>query len=252
MTLDIIGAVQLSLGSRMAVWDQGDQTVVATAWTLEDSTPVTLYIDQLSDDLFNVSDAGLAAGALADAGVDLDSRVAGSSFQLLQNALRRSPAMGEVGEWDLAMSASTGELGDAVVEISEAVVRAEGLKALARRRPSRSFGDRIVKSAGQVGLRIEPQAAVPLRYGNAKRRVTYRLVGEHRDVFVQSITRASTLAGYDHAKALFSDAAVDQDRRMAAVEDSVRLEDWQFEGLSEVSQVVIEHNLDGVLAALAS
>lgn len=252
MRPDIIDAVQTSLGSRMAVWDQGDLTVVATAWTLEDSTPVTLYVDQLSDDLFSVSDAGLAAGALADAGVDLDSRQAGSSFQLLQNSLARSPAMGATGEWDLAMSATAVALGDAVVEISEAVVRAEGLKALARKRPTRSFGDRIVKSAGQIGLRIEPQAALPLRYANAKRRVTYRLIGGHRDVFVQSITCASTLAGYDHARALFSDAAVDRDRRMAAVENSVRLEDWQFEGLSEVSHVVIEHNLEGVLAGLAS
>ena len=252
MKIEIINAVQSSLGRRMAVWDRGEDTVVATAWTLEDGTPVTLFVSQLSDDLFNVSDGGLAAGCLADSGVDLDSRVAGSSFQLLQQGLRLSPSMGDVGQWDLAASATSEELGDAVIELGEAVIRAEGLKALARRRPIKSFGDRIVKSAGEVGLKIEPQAQLPLRYRNARRRVTYRLIGDHRDAFVQSISRASAISGYDHARALFSDAAVEPDRRMAVVEGSVRLEEWQYEGLSEVCRVVREPNMDQVLAELAA
>lgn len=252
MKTEIINAVQSSLGKRMAVWDRGDVTVVATAWTLEDSTPVTLFVSQLSDELFNISDGGLAAGSLADAGVDLAGKVAGSSFQLLQQGLRLSPSMGETGEWDLAVSATSDELGDAVIELSEAVVRAEGLKALARRRPVKSFGDRIVKSAGEVGLKIEPQAKLPLRYRNARRRVTYHLMGEHHDAFVQSISRASTISGYDHARSLFSDAAVEEERRMVVVEGGVRLEGWQFEGLSEVCRVVTEPNMDRVLAELAA
>ena len=237
---------------RMAVWQQGETTVIATAWTLDDQTPVTLFVSQLADDLFNGSDSGLAAGALADEGVDLDSKVAGASFQLVQQSMRLSPSMGDTGQWDLSLSATKEELGDASIELSEAVIRAEGLKALARRRPVRSFGDRIVRAAGQVGLRIEPQAKLPLRYRGASRRVTYHLVGDHHDAFVQSISRASASSGYDHARALFSDAGVEEERRMAAVEERVRLEGWQYEALSEVCLVVTEPNLEGVLANLAA
>lgn len=247
----IAQSMQDSFGRRISVWEQGEQTVVATAWSLEDGTPVTLFVSPLADDLFAVSDAGLAAGALADAGVDLSNGAAGASFELIRAGLRLAPAMGDQGHWDLTATAATGDIGDAVIELSEAVVRSEGLKALARRRPTRTFSDRIVRSAGEVGLKIEPKARLPLRYKDAKRTVSLRLIGKNRDVFVQSISRSSAMGGYDHARALFADAAVDSTRRMSAIENGAPLEAWQVEGLSDVSRVVFEGDLEKVLADIA-
>lgn len=251
MTNAVLEAVRSSFDRRMSVSTEGATTVVATAWTLEDGTPVTLFIDQVATDVFNVSDAGLAAGALADAGVDLGGRnVAGPSFQMVQQSLRLSPAVGEVGLWDLAVSVSGDDLGEAVLELSEAVIRSEGLKALGRRRAVRNFGDRIVKVAADVGLKIEPQARLPLRYRGASRRVTYRLAGGRRDVYLQSITKASAGFGYDHARAIFADADIARDRRVTAVEQGARLDDWQQEGLSEVCQVVSETGMPDYLEGL--
>lgn len=245
----IIEAVQASVGKRMAVWDRDGHSIVATPWTLEDQTPVTLYVSQLGDDLFNVSDAGLAAGALADAGVDLTRRAAGESFILIRQGLRFLPAIGGTdGEWDFAVAVSSDQLGDAVLEVGEAVIRAEALKALGKRRAPRTFGDRIVRTAAGIGLRIEPRPYVPLKYGDAKRRVAYRVSSDRRDAYVQTITRASTVNGYDHARALFSDTSVEETRRVTALEDAVRLDSWQYDGLEEVSRVVKERDLEGFLA----
>ncbi|MBC9735205.1 hypothetical protein [Nocardioides marmotae] len=245
----LIEAVQASVGKRMAVWSLADRSVVATPWTLEDQTPVTLYVTQIGDDVFDVSDAGLASGALADAGVDLTRRAVGESFTLIRQGLRFAPAMGsDVGEWDVAVSVPQDQLGDALLEVSEAVVRTEALRALGRHRAPRTFGDRIIRTAAGIGLRVEPRAYLALRHSGARRRVAYRVSSERKDAFVQTITRASTTNGYDHAKALFSDALVGPERRVTALENSVRLDAWQVEGLTEVSQVVAERDLETFLA----
>jgi len=251
MTDNLIEAVRFSLDDRMSVWKQGQSTVIATPWSLEDGTPVTLYVTEVDSGIFNVSDAGLAAGALADAGVNLDSSAAGSSFELLKQIAHFSPAI-EAGHWDIAVSVAADQLGNAVVELSETVVRTEGLKALARRRPARNFGDRIVKTAAEIGLKIEPRARLPLRYKNATRRVSYRLIGEHRDAYLQSITRAAVTTGYDHARALFADSSISNTRKLTVVESGVQLDEWQYEGLSEVSKVLAELAMPAELVQLAS
>lgn len=245
----ITEAVLTAVGRRLAVWHGDDHTVVATPWTLDDQTPVTLYITQLSSDVFNVSDAGLAAGALADAGVDLTRKAVGSSFLAVRNSLRFPPPMGdESGKWDVAVTVSADRLGDAVIEVSEAVIRAETLKALGSRRKPRTFGERIMRTATEIGLTIEPQAPLPLRHRGARRRVSYRVANKERDAFVQTITQASTATGYDHAKALFTDTSIDEARRITALEQTVRLDPWQYEGLSEVSRVITEQDLGSFLA----
>lgn len=251
MTSSIVESVQTAIGKRMAVWSLGDRSVVATPWTLQDDTPVTLYVEQVGADLFNVTDAGLAASALADEGVDLSRRVPSESFDLIRQNLRLAPGLGpQTSAWDIVVSTTADEIGEAVIEVGEAVIRAEGLKALGRRRSPQTFGDRVVRAASEVGLRVEPRALIPLRHLGAKRRVAYRLSSQRSDAFVQTITRASSAAGYDHAKALFSDSSVDEQRRVTALERSVVLDPWQLEGLSEVSHVVKEPDLERFLQGI--
>lgn len=251
MTNLIVNAIQASVGERTAVWESKSHTVVATPLTLEDQTPITLYVTPVGDDLFSVSDEGLAAGALADAGVDLSRKALGDSFALIQKSLRSfAPSVDEhTGDWDIAVAVAAEQLGDALLDVSEAVIRAEALKAASAKRKPRNFNDRVAQTATRIGLRIEPSAPLPLKYGSARRKVSYRVYGDRRDVFLQTITRASTTNGYDHARSLFADASVEHGRLVAALEDAVRLETWQREGLSDVSHVVDEPALEAFLAS---
>ncbi|WP_327640013.1 DUF1828 domain-containing protein [Kribbella sp. NBC_00482] len=255
MSEHLLDRVLGAIGERMSTWPYRDGELIATPWTLEDGEVVTLYVQAIGEDLYNITDRGLAADTLAAAGVDLSRRMPHNSFVAIKGSVELAPAieLDKPGEYDLSASATAAEVGRAVVELSEAVLRAEGLKALARQRKPATLKDRIVSLAGRYdSLTVQPLARMPLRYKGVRRQVSCRVAGPRDLAFVQAVGRASQTTAYDHAKSIFSDASVPSSQRLAVIEGTYRLEEWQLAGLREVCSVVDENELSAVFEELSA
>lgn len=247
---DLVATLRESIARRMLTIRRSESEVlVSTHLSLEDQTPVSLVVTQVGDDLFVVSDAGLAADALGDVGVDLSRPAAWRSFKAVKDLPRYAPAVGvDLSKYEIAVGASSSDLGDAMIDVSEAVLRAEFLRAIGSRHRPRSFRDRVVRTAHQIGLTVVPKAPIPLRYAGATRQVNYLLSRDDREAYVQLVSRASTRTSYDHAKSLFSDADIPREKRVAAIEANADIAEWQQKGLEEVATVVWEGGIESFLS----
>ena len=115
----ILDQVTAAFTQRIAAWPYRGGQLVGTPFTLDGGEVVTVEIQQVGHDLFNVTDRGLAATSLANAGVELGDNVAGRSFLAVQSGLSRAARLGtEISDFELAGSAALDQLGDAVLLLS--------------------------------------------------------------------------------------------------------------------------------------
>lgn len=250
---DVMGLTRRALSRRMATWVDDKTELVGLPWDLSDGEPVVIGVERLSEDLFNVTDRGLAAASLTSADVDLSKRGPVRSFQAVQCGIARAPMLSRSGgEFEIGASTDEAALGDVIVEVGEAVLRADALRVLgsSRRRPR--FAGRIIRVASELNLAVQPQALMPLRFEGHQRPVSCRVSGELSSVFVQAVGASKGAApSYDHARSVFADAAATV-RRMTAVENGARLDGWQRDALREVSSLVDEPDLETALIELAA
>ncbi len=231
----------------------GSGRLLTLPWALADGESVTLYVEQFGDDVFHITDRGMAADALALAGVDLGTKGAASSWAAVKRQLDvPTSVLTDVGQYELAGSSDTSGLGVALASVAEAVLRADGLRVLSNIRPRLTFPDRVIRHAHDKSLAVIPRAPVPTRFG-ATRSVTCRVEGKDW-AFVQALSAGSHFnEAYDHARSIFGDAREDQRKHLVAiVAEAARPEPWQLRSLKEHSKVILEREQDDFFASLAA
>lgn len=213
---------------------------------------IQLYVEQVQQDRWLVSDLGLAAGELATAGVDLNSRkVARQSwgFLLAQMGLE-APVMHDVGDYHIAGIAVGSQLGPAILSVGQTVVRADMLRVLAPGFRAQRFSEVILAAAGAREVPFTPNAPMPTKHGGS-RQVTVRIEGSRR-IYMQGVSaRNSPIDGYDKAQSVFASAEVEKDDRVAVVADALKLDRWQWETLEDTGVPLHERDLDAFLSNVA-
>lgn len=249
----VLDRVERALTKRMASWADSSGELIGTPWDLSDGEPLVLGIQEIGDGVYNVTDRGMLVSSLTTAGVDFGRKGAVESLKAVTRSIGRSPLLGHrPHEFEIGASADADTLGDVVVEVGQAALRADALRALAPKPRRARFDARIIRIAGEVDLTVQPRAQMPLRFAGRSRPVSCQVIGKSGNAFVQAIgSGANTGAAYDHARAIFADAEMHV-TGMAAIEGGAHLDDWQRVSLGEVSTVVEEADLRDQFEQLAA
>lgn len=244
-TMDIRSSVVDALQAGVTVKDRGDRRLVRLPLALADGHLVQVEATQVSGDVWTLSDRGQAATALWTEGIDLTTGAPARSWTALLRTLELPPAVGEpVDPFVLTMSTDSQSLGFDVVRLAEAVLLADGLRALKRSPRRAQLRGRIIAVAQELpDVGVLPGAKMRTKFG-VDREVTVKLVNNttHRELFTQGVGGAKS-ASYDHARALFTDASVSSDRCVVVVGADAGLEAWQRQALGTVASVVDEDDM---------
>lgn len=251
-TIDLVREFAATVSDAASEVPYGDGSLLVLPWSLGDGESVSIFVKETGPDLFELTDRGLVADALSIAGVDLGSGGAGSSWRAVQHSLELAPlASRPVSPYELTASADRTGLGWALTELGEAMLRADGLRALGRA-PSRArFTDAVIQRASSKHLTVIPRARRRTRIGS-DRTVTCKVEG--RDwAFVQALSASPNVnEAYDHARSIFGDTDVGPSHLVAVVADGALLEDWQRKSLAGLSTVITESEQDEFWTSLAS
>lgn len=251
-TIDLVREFAATVSDAASEVPYGDGSLLVLPWSLGDGESVSIYVKETGPGLFDLTDRGLVADALAIAGVDLASKGAGSSWRAVRHSLELAPlASRPVSLYELTASTDRAGLGWALTELGEAMLRADGLRALGRA-PSRArFTEAVIQRASGKHLKVIPRARLRTRFGS-DRTVTCKVEG--RDwAFVQALSAGPNVnEAYDHARSIFGDTDVGPSHLVAVVADGALLEDWQRKSLAGLSTVITESEQDEFWTSLAS
>ena len=253
-TIDLVREFAATVSDAASEVPYGDGSLLVLPWSLGDGESVSIYVKETGPGLFDLTDRGLVADALAIAGLDLASKGAGSSWRAVRHSLELAPlASRPVSLYELTASTDRAGfgLGWALTELGEAMLRADGLRALGRA-PSRArFTEAVIQRASGKHLKVIPRARLRTRFGS-DRTVTCKVEG--RDwAFVQALSAGPNVnEAYDHARSIFGDTDVGPSHLVAVVADGALLEDWQRKSLAGLSTVITESEQDEFWTSLAS
>lgn len=234
----------------LAATDYGDGHLVSLPATFESGNLVTVLISR-TDGVATVTDRGLAADELAIAGLDLTGRAA-RSFAAVRDSTGLAPMFG-ADDWEISASVDAADVAIAVQAVADAVIRADGLRALVTAARPASFGDKtIARFAAHAA--VVPRDKMPGKHG-AMRRVTFSYRGrDEAQYYVQALAGRDTetrVRSYDHASGLFLGAAPEPNHRVALLQHG-DWERWQIENLREVCRVVDEQDAEQLVADTAA
>lgn len=251
--MNVLDAVSTAFTSTLDSRAHRDGELITLPISLSNGNLVQIYVEQMSDDLWFVSDDGVTAQELAMAGVNLASqKPAIASWAELIRSLPLDPPVlrDDVNEYELAGLAPAGRLGTAMLALAEGVIRGEGLRALAPSFRARRFRDVIVKAATTHDLPVLVDAPMPTKHGG-HRKVSVKVIGR-RETYMQAVSaRGAVIDGFDKAQAVFSSAEVPPESLVAVMSDGVRLDAWQWETLRDLGTPVLEAELDRYMSTLA-
>lgn len=253
MTINLVDEFAGAISQQSSTTRYGSGELLTLPWSLADGESVAIYVERLNEDMFVVTDRGLAADALALAGVDLSSRAGSSSWAAVKASLGLPPSvMTDFSEFEIAGSASRDELGFALTAVGETVLRADGLRVLGRKRKALSFPDRVIRQAFEHELTVVPRAKLSTKQGG-ERTVTCKVTSDSENwAFVQAMGAGSQgNEGYDHLRSVFGDANVDREHLIAVIADGARLAAWQERTLDDLSLLVRESGQATVWERLA-
>lgn len=252
--MDIEQTVLAAMSARLRVRESGAGALVTLPISMTSGNLAQVYVEQVSDDSWFVTDQGVAAGELALAGVNLATqKAAGASWAELRRRLGVPPPMlrDDVRDFDLAGMATSSELGKAVVAVGEGIIRGEALRALAPGYRRRRFRDVIVQAAGKRELPVVLDAPMPTRH-NGQRRVSL-MVPAASDTYIQAISASrSTQETFDMAQSILTSTALGADSLAIVLQSGVRLEDWQRRTLADHRAPIDEAELDDFMRRLAA
>lgn len=252
--IDIELAVLNALTGRLRVRDSGIGAVVTLPLTMTTGNMVQVYVEQMADDAWFVSDQGVAASELALAGVNLvTQKGAGASWAQLRRRLGVDPVLmrDDVRDFDLAGMTTGATLGRAVLAVGEGVVRGEALRALAPGYRRKRFRDVIIQAAGRRNLPVVPDAPMPTKH-SGQRKVSLMVAGS-RDTYMQAISSSkSSQETFDIAQSILTSTALGRDSLAIVLQRGVVLEGWQRETLNEHGAPIDEDNIDEFMDRLAA
>jgi len=248
--LDLPATFSAATRDQSSVVPYGRGQLLTLPWSFGDGESVSLYIEEVGSG-YLVSDRGLAASQLAIAGVDLSTRSAGASWRAVRNSVDAAPSpIPSVDDFEIAAFAEADNLGITMTAVGEAVLRADGLRALAAPPRAATFSERVIRNAAERGVTVLPRARLKTRHGG-ERHVTCRVEGR-RWAYVQALGVAGgPNDAYDRTRSVFADADVSSDRLVAIVADDARLAAWQEESLHDVGTVVHEREQEEFWASVA-
>ena len=203
-------------------------------------------------DAVTVTDRGQSADELLNAGVDLRSKSVYRSFA----SVRESTGLpGSIGaeDWELSVTVDSADLAIAVQAVSDAAMRADGLRVLSKAHVATTFADTVLMTVSER-FPVVPRAPLAGRNGGS-RKVTARVdVRDDDQYFVQALsgkTSERRWESYDHASGLFLNASPDPKHRVAIMQ-SGNWEYFQVEGLKSVCRVILEDEVPDFMNSLAA
>jgi len=87
MTIDLVHEFAGAISADATATAYGSGELLTLPMSLTDGDAVSIYVEAVGDDLYVLSDRGLAADALALAGVDLSSKSAAASWAAVRRSL---------------------------------------------------------------------------------------------------------------------------------------------------------------------
>lgn len=254
----VMEAVLQAFGRRLDSHRYRRGELITLPMSLGNGNLIQVYVEQVDAERFLVSDLGQAAFELATAGVSLEpGRAAGRSWELIVKNLSLDPPLlvEQADDYQLVGTSVPNRVGESVLELAEAVLRADALRGLAPSRRGRRFRDTIVAAAGRANLHVLPDAPMPTKHGGLRRvsLAVYPADQGAPEIFIQAVgQRSSSIEGFDKAQAVLTSASLPTDRLVAALADGLRLETWQIETLRDHGTAIMERDLDAFMTNLAS
>lgn len=251
---DIRDAIIDAFAGRVKVRESGTGSLITLPFALSTGNLARVYVEQIADDAWFVTDRGSVAAELALAGVNLETqKAAGASWAHLRRTIRIDPPLlrDDVRDFDLAGLTDTESLGRSVLAIGEAMLRGEGLRALAPGYRKRRFRDVIIQAAGQRNLPVVLDAPMPTKH-NGQRKVSLMVPGS-REIYIQAISASRTSQeSFDIAQSILTSTTLGEDRLAIVLQRGVHLEKWQRETLEDHGAPVEEGDLDVFMTRLAA
>jgi len=214
-------------------------------------TLVTVHV-VISQDTVTVTDRGLTADELCDAGLDLQTTRVARSFAAVRDSTGLPPAFGSE-DWEITASADIGDIAIAIQSVADAAIRADGLRVLSTVKRRMTFADRALRKFLDRAA-VVPHPKMPGKYGS-NRQVTLSYGGKDElPYYVQALSGGDNEArvrSYDHASGLFLGATPDMSHRVALLQQGA-WEAWQVRNLGEVCRVIEEQDADEFIAATAA
>lgn len=231
---------------------RGSLECLLTPFQLDEDRCLELYVEEVADGHFKVSDRGQVAELLADQQVDLGSK---SNFRSWAKVLADLPAVAfaEEAPFEIAATTARDTLAQTIVHVGQVSVRASGLAVLGKA-PARNWRETLIKRAKAKGLVVHPNATIPNRFGG-HRKVSFQI--EHGDRSAAVLARRSGEGGYfndsyDRILGVFSGAEIPLEDRIALTDDDAKIEPWHMDGLARVCLLKREREQDELWAALAA
>lgn len=242
------------LSQSAQVTPYGDGFDVLLPFDLHDGETLIAHVQELSPDTYRVSDMGQLSHSLSLSGVDLNKSNVKRSWQMIRQLLGAEathPSAPDVDdEWELSLTTAGPNIARAIHTLTESMLRADGLVALARvPQQQLKFAAQLMRDANARGLAVVPNAQL-LTSSGMRRNVAFSAKGTGRRVFVQAVGDDQDVTrSYDHTYAVFGDAAVHRDRRIAVLAETLKDKPYT-KGLSQVSTVIFESDADDLWDSL--
>ncbi|WP_156686773.1 hypothetical protein [Mycobacterium sp. Marseille-P9652] len=249
--MKVIDAIVKGYRETLKAVPYGDGHLVSLPTTFASGNLVTVLVT-IDDGVVTVTDRGLAADELSDAGLDFSSGRLARSFAAVRDSTGLPPMFG-AEEWELTAAADAADVAVAIQAVADAAIRAEGLRALAGSRRSATFADRAID---RVAARtpVVPRARMPGKYGPG-RLVTLSYAGrDSENYYLQALAGRDSdtrIRSYDHASGLFLGATPSLNHRVALLQKG-DWEPWQVHNLTEVCKVIDETEADQFIAETAA
>lgn len=249
--MSVVDAIVKGYAETLKAVPYGDGHLISLPTTFTSGNLMTVLVT-FESGAVSVTDRGLTADELSDAGLDLSSGRVARSFSAVCASTGLPPVFG-AENWEITASADAADVAIAVQAVADAAMRADGLRALATSSRSATFAEvAVARVAARTA--VVPHAKMPGKYG-AIRRVTLSYVGhDNESYYVQALAgrdRESRVRSYDHASGLFLGAAPSITHRVALLQHG-DWESWQVKNLGEVCRVIDEEEADDFIAATAA
>lgn len=225
MTINAAQALSRFLASRPRELKRvGDGcSLVYSGVDFADGDSITVRVTRLASDHYVVSDGGLVADRLGDAGVDLSGRAAHESWLLATQG--EVPVLADVGPYEIARTSTVEALGETIWDVITRCLQADGLRVIGKRHRPTTFVDQAIRAASQAGIAVKPRAILRNKFGG-ERRVHFlaqRVSGptgmvsprrvEGNPYFVMTAnTAGSFMESHDSALNAFRGADADKDK----------------------------------------
>lgn len=224
--------------------------MLRTPWSIGEGKTLDLYVEQIADHLYRLSDLGQVAELLADHDVDLSKPSRRRAWDEFRRPL--ATMLVQTREFEIATTAEPGALGKAAHELGSVAMRAAGLTALSGKQ-RRTWAVELLHHADAAGLSVDPSAEVRNKFGGT-RKVAFRAWSSTKSAYVLAAKSDDGRfnEAHDRIKGVYEGAEAPLPERVALTDDKARIEPWHRESLARTCVLRYESEQDTVWESLAA